>query len=76
MVQETGQLSQQFPQINSLRMFQRLVIQDGLSSAFPLFTQMDKLHQQQHLEFQESLSKQLFIRNPSPNGGGFFIARL
>jgi hypothetical protein len=53
------------------------VIQDGLSSAFHLCTQMDKLHQQQLLVFQESLSKKKhLLKNPSLNGGGFFIARL
>jgi hypothetical protein len=54
-------------------MLQRQVIQDGHSSAFHLFTQMDRLHQQQLLEFQESSSKNL-KEKPSPNGGGFFIS--
>jgi hypothetical protein len=52
-----GQQSQLFQQINSLKLLQRAVMLDGLSSVCLLFTQMDKQHLQQSLEFQVSSSK-------------------
>jgi hypothetical protein len=52
-----GQQSQLFQQINSLKLLQRAVMLDGLSSVCLLFTQMDKQRLQQSLEFQVSSSK-------------------
>jgi hypothetical protein len=52
-----GQQSQLFQQINSLKLLQRVVTLDGLSSVCLLFTQMVKAHLQQSLEFQVSSSK-------------------
>jgi len=40
------------------------VIQGGLSSVFHLCTQMDKLHQQQLLEFLVSSSKSQLSKKP------------
>jgi hypothetical protein len=52
-----GQQSQLFQQINSLKLLQRVVMLDGLSSVCLLFIQMDKQPLQQSLEFQVSSSK-------------------
>jgi hypothetical protein len=52
-----GQQSQLFQQINSLKLLQRVVTLDGLSSECLLFTQMDKQPLQQSLEFQVSSNK-------------------